>query len=276
MAILAEMNIGISGDPMVFPEVHETQVARDLSPDHPLRLKIDNRLALMKSIEENPSKYGFSRYTNDRSGSEYALQANGLQASLTHASTIGDGVVLDIGAGTTRGMVDLYEFSIAAQIPLWFEGTVLDRKQTEAEARKPFGPERIHETSVEYLDGIPDESVSMVLGINSIMYSVAPELAARRINEVLVPGGIIKATYVPATAEPIGRSPEFTAELEKLGYDVHTAWSNFDGEGYEGDDVVLAIKPGGDGAISAKELRWRDEELLIPQLNIFGKIRKNR
>lgn len=225
--------------------------------------RVKSRLKFMRDIEENPKREGFSIYTTDRDGFEYMLEMQGLRGSLEYAAGLGNGVVLDIGAGTGRGVSDLYDYGIYAQIPLWFEATVLDKSKA-VDAR--LSPDRIHETSVEYLEGIPPESVSLAIALCSIMYSADPELAIKRIDEVLVPGGVLKATFSSNPKYVMSGSKPFIDALKNYGYDIDIRYPSFDGETYERDDLVLAVKPGL-GAKTASELMKSDERFLTSSLN---------
>lgn len=225
--------------------------------------KVDKRLALMRGIENDPESFGFSIYTTNRSGFEYLIEMQGLRGSLEYAAGLGNGVVLDIGAGTGRGVSDLYDYSIYAKIPLWFEATVLN-KNNAVDCR--LAPSRIHETSVEQLEGIPDRSVSLALSVYSIMYSAEPDLAVRRIDDVLVPGGVLKATFASNPRFVMTGSEPFIRSLRDLGYDVEVNSPSFDKEVYDRDDLILAIKPGGQ-KYSAKELLRLDQHQLTNSLN---------
>jgi SAM-dependent methyltransferase len=137
----------------------------------------------------NDLKLGTAYFDYDRNGRKYAEMMNGLTATLDYVGSLPDSnIVLDLGTGTGRACADL-----ARQFKnLTFIGTGLHRYP---------GTERFLSggkfilTSGENL-GIKDKSIAGVIANSSITYSHAQQLIAKRIDEVLVPGGIVKATFL--------------------------------------------------------------------------------
>lgn len=236
----------------------------EIPEHHPVRRKIDEAISFLSSAEKKYPQRETYPYVLNRTGVEYLARTTGL-AGLEYffgyvSSLQGSGRVLDIGAGTTRGAHDLSLF--VKPMGLDVEATVLTDPPQQP---LTLPPDKVHLTSAEYLEGVNDESVDGIIAFSSIMYSVSPELTIRRINQVLPPGGALKATFNPHNRdifiegrpeELIGRNSDaFVGELERLGYDVALD-KRFD----YGFDVLLAIKPGNEDQKSASQILEADAE----------------
>lgn len=212
----------------------------------PERNAVASQLRLMRAVDR-----GRNLYKADRSASEYVSAFAGLRAFSEYVSLLGSSkLVVDIGAGTTRGISEFSESQYAQGLSL--QATVLSYSD-EVEAN--LGRENTHVTSAEMLRGIADNSVAGILALNSIAYSEDPRRTIERIDQVLVPGGVIKATFDvledngqslnTLLSEKYGYKTEalFVRKLELLGYDI-----------YVDSGMVVAIKPGGTLEISAMRL----------------------
>lgn len=237
----------------------EQAVIYDLSPEHPQRQQVDATLAMVRRFDEHGG-----RYLMDRTSTEYMSHLLGLEYMLAQLSFLsGPSVVVDVGAGTTRGAQGLSE--LASIYGLDMQATVITPVGKRAER---LSEDKIHVTSAEYMDGFERESVRGVVSVASITYSAAPELAIARIDQVLVKGGILKAAF--AISDSIFSGPgkliknktPFVVALNDLGYDVAV-----DEKTSDQFDVVLAIKPGGQSLKTAKELLAYDHNDHLAQIH---------
>ena len=120
-----------------------------------------------------------------------------------------------------------------------------------------IGRENRYITSTEVLRGIDDETIGCVLALHSITYSVAPSLAIKSIDRVLIPGGVFKGFFTVKTPTIQNGSPaiDFINEFKKLGYDIEVVQLHED----QKHVAISAIKPGGlDNKITADELFFID------------------
>ena len=201
-------------------------------------------------------------YTLNRSGFNYLNALAGLQYAFSYIRGLSNPVVLDIGAGTTRGISELEQTALAHG--LRFEATVL---RNDASIRQHFGTERVHVTGVETLRGIPANSIGCVLGVLSVGYSAAPALAVRSIDRVLIHGGIVKLVLRMEKARSgavknLNPPSAFEGEFRALGYDV--AAQDIGEAG-----ILLAIKPGYEEAPKAEDLLNIDKDSLAQQASFF-------
>jgi len=144
---------------------------------------------------------------------------------------------LDIGAGKTKAISQIEKSKLGKGLE--FKATVLAKDKEIVD--KYLGSSRTITTSAESLRGVNSESVAGILAMYSITYSYAPRLAIERMDQVLVPGGIIKATFGSTSPEAKFTSPtEFINAWKDLGYDTF----------YWGD-IALVIKPGASGLPTA-------------------------
>lgn len=218
------------------------------------RQKVENALEAMRFFDKT------HRYTSNRDGREYAEALLGLVYMFQALGGLsGPATVLDIGAGTTEGAFDLQ--ALARRHGLEMHATVLVEPVQQP---RMLPSNKIHITSAEHLSGFQNDSVGGVVALGSITYSVVPDLTIGRINQVLVPGGILKAAFL---AEPLRSSEQkpyaqtrhpFVSMLQKLSYDVA-----MDCETGPEFDIVLAIKPGGSRAHSAQVLLDADREPFV-------------
>lgn len=236
----------------------------------PEKQEIASQLLEMRAYERrlriNPEE-GDKPENWDRDMYGYLFWLNGLTAFLNHARSLGRGsLILDLGAGTTRGISEIA--SSAMGQGLNFEATVLSNRP---EIKDNLGLEKTHITSAESLRGIATNSVSAIIALNSLSYSAAPHIAIKRIDDVLVPGGLIKAAFKVKEGrgdDSIGElnyQPHdyFSMCLRDLGYDV--AISDL-----ESEEILVAIKPGANVRLSAKELLRIDSGVLDIGMKVDG------
>src|SRR3989344_4966411 len=135
------------------------------------RANIAEQLRLMRLNE----RLGMIRV--DRDGKGYAQIFRGMSETFDYVSGLRSKVVLDVGAGNTRGIAEL-----SRDYPwLDFRATVLTLPR-DIETMHYRGC--ITVTSAECLRGIPVESVGGILALNSIAYSREPELVVGRLDDV--------------------------------------------------------------------------------------------
>ncbi len=191
------------------------------------------------------------RYTMDRNASEYYSILDGYIQSLFYVKQLGSSkVVLDIGAGTTKAISEISESPEGKGLELEFRATVLTYTPAIEEN---LGLVNTHITPAETLSGIDDNSVGLALAVYSITYSVRPDATIDRINDILVPGGILKGTFFSekekgVNASIASRITPFQRRLRELNYDIALG----------PNEVILAKKPGGHLAVSAQDLLEAD------------------
>jgi SAM-dependent methyltransferase len=248
-----------------------TGLEKAYSPEE--RKKIALQLATARHSERLNNA---DSYCIDRTGSEYLYRIGGLENLFQYIRGLSSKKVLHVGVGNGNASRVIGEMPIAKDFN--FEVTAL--RNTE-ELRKNFSKSKIHITGVETLKGIPNESFAAVLGLNSLGYSDQPQIAVKRLNQVLVPGGVIKGTFCGLGEEEehngtVLKDPvAFANGLSVLGYDVayldNFFWSTTEHRFL--NSILLAIKPGLRNTQSAKELLHLDFELIKSQAkdNLFGK-----
>lgn len=234
------------------------ETLRDLPKGSPERNAVAEQLKRIRIFERE------DQFTKNRGIAGYTAYLYGLGGYFDYVRQLGNfPKVLDIGAGTTRAAHELSGSKIGKGID--FMATVLVRPQKD---NPQLPKEKVISTSAEVLKGIPDQSIAGVLACYSIAYSQNPYLAIRRIDQVLVKGGIIKArfavdsdfTNIDNTIRGLRDGKEFIEELKNLEYDIAATDANQERRG-----VIVAIKPGGPG-VSAKEVLNLDYESYLPQM----------
>ncbi len=221
------------------------------------RSQIAKQVRAARAHESNPGE----KYDTNRGMQEYYYALGGLNHYLDYVKTLKSNIVLDIGACTGRAMHQLSQTSLGDEID--FQVTAL---KNEKNLRQNFPKGKVHITPVEILRGIQPESVGGVLSMVSITYSEYPKIAIDKINEVLVPGGIVKGAFPPPSNQ-VGkyglarRGPElFIERLKELGYDVassnnkFTSYKLIDKNRFVENIIVVAIKPGNPSAPRAEDL----------------------
>lgn len=188
-------------------------------------------------------------YNVDRPGWQYVGELAGVENLFAYVRNLPSKIILDIGAGTTSAIAEIADNEMAKG--LQFKATVL---RSRAEITNNLGSENIHITSAEMLRGIADTSVGAIIAVHSLRYSAAPELAAKSIDRVLVPGGVFKGAKLKDSFGPI------LDTLSALGYDIaeHEKWG--------GADIMLAIKPGNTSGNAAEEILKADLETRDKQI----------
>jgi hypothetical protein len=225
-----------------------------LSIDHPIRRSVDEGLRDYVVHER------VNNVTRSREGTGYINQLGGLEHLLDYGRSFGVGSkVLDIGTGIGLAIGEIARSPFGRDLDFW--ATTLP-SPGYGYIYSWLDQSKILYTSAEYLEGIEDKSIAICLAVASIMYSSYPAYAIRRIDEVLVPGGALKATFYTKSDfdEHVSNHRPFVRELVGLGYDIHICQT------IGMFEAVLAIKPGGQG-MRAKTLIEMDRNSRIDQWN---------
>jgi SAM-dependent methyltransferase len=238
---------------------------------------IAEQISLIRYIEQ---KGDYREGEWNRNMLEYFREFNGLSKLFRYVHQLDTGgLVLDIGAGTTRGIAEIAKSKLGEGLN--FKATVLTRNPKIANG---LGFENTHITSAAVLRGIDYHSVSAVLSLNGVAYTVETPVVAKRIDQVLVPGGVIKATFRSKIAPPTFRAIRnafnthnvLSYDLEDLGYDVAVLDEELQ-EAYArprevgaNEDVMLAIKPGGKVGRTARELLASDSGMIDIIMSMDG------
>jgi SAM-dependent methyltransferase len=233
------------------------------------RAAIAEQIRLVRYIEQ---KGDYREEEWNRGMLEYFRELNGLSQLFGYVYQLAaGGLVLDIGAGTTRGIGEIAKSKLGEGLN--FKATVLTR---DPRIENNLGFENTHITSAAALRGTAYHSVSAVLSLNGIAYTVDSLMVARKIDQVLVPGGVIKATFRSKIAPPTFRALRYpfnthnvlSYDLEELGYDVAILNEELQ-EAYArprevgaNENVMLAIKPGGKASHTARELLASDSGMI--------------
>lgn len=194
-------------------------------------------------------------YTTDRSGDEYSRCLGGLKYFFEHVQTLSSHSVLDIGAGTTRAIHQISQKSEASGIEFYAAGL------STVSLREGYLPKyRVHLTPAESLRGFEDKSMGGIIAVYSLCYSTTPRLAAERIDDLLVPGGVIKAVFPNTVGENHPFYPRLQTDdglmeaLNQLGYDTADSWT------HSSSRALIAVKPADFSLPTASDLLKKDLE----------------
>ncbi len=206
-------------------------------------------------------------YTLNRKDSEYVSLLSGIEQTLKYLLALSQEtnsrVVVDTGTGHGQAWQDLATSPLNPGLE--FEATALNMSKL---LRKVWegGRVKVRITTAERMRGYKPESVLGVFAVSSLTYVLDQPTVARKLDEILVPGGVIKAVYPPFPGSIHTHGSDdysmpdlkvwtaFQSELRILGYDIKTM--NRTNKG--GAAVILAIKPGGEVPVKAKELLKAD------------------
>lgn len=213
------------------------------------------------------------RYEFNRSGREAVLRLGGVEKLIEYVKKLNSKKILDIGVGT--GKASNMIMNMQAAEGLDWHVTAL---RNDPELRERFEAGKIHITTAETLKGIENGSVAGVIALHSIMYATSPELTIKSIDAVLIPGGVLKATFNQTGKIEIyvqgntAQDPKaFVDSLRFLGYDVAFRDHIFLGKTYKPgyrfigpikNAVLVAIKPGNAEAPKAEDLLIDDLKTL--------------
>lgn len=201
-------------------------------------------------------------YKMERSATEYIAELQGLKYFFKYVRRCPIQKVLDLGAGNPRGISELSKTTYGKGIE--FEALGL----TKPKEFYGFPEKKFHIGAAESLKSISDESFSGIVAVHSApSYSAAPELVAKQIHRILIPGGVIK-TILPIYAESCGDEKNdamekaygaFFNSLRHLEFDVDTQ-KDLIGVRDAVISVVLGIKKGEQNFApgTAKKLRMED------------------
>lgn len=243
------------------------------------RAAIAGQISYIRHIEQRGD---YREVEWDRNKLEYLREFNGLSNVFKYVRQLdAGGLVLDVGAGTTRGIGEISKSKLGEGLN--FKATVLTR---HSDIANNLGFENTHITSAAVLRGTDYHSVSAIISLNGLAYTVESPVVARKIDQVLVPGGVIKATFRSKIAPPTFRALRYafnfhnvlSYDLEALGYDVAVLNEDLQ-EAYArprevgaNEDVMLAIKPGGKLGRNARELLASDSGMTDIIMSIDGHI----
>jgi SAM-dependent methyltransferase len=224
-------------------------------------LKMRNNIAKQLKATRREERKRITEMVLDRNGREYIEYFEGITSMFEYVKSLPSNTILDIGAGRGRGIRELAESALGEG--LRFKTTVLGNSDR---IEKSDAIARVHITPAETLRGISNESIGGILALYSISYCENPEIVTKRIDEVLVPGGVVKATF-PDLPGRLSRTSKFI-QWDALPYEHF-----FKGMGYDvlvhssQRQILLALKPGGN--ISASKLMEADEKSYEEQMAPF-------
>lgn len=218
-------------------------------------------------------------FYRNRSGQEYIRQLMGLAGYLNYAKTIApDKTVLDLGTGSGRGLKEIWLSPFGQGLN--FKGTGII--QDEA-AKTNLGKENYIVTSAPNLTNIPDSSVSAIIclngDINALMSTKFMGVVARRIDEVLIPGGALKFN-VNVYNEQLDSDESsrrninldtFISHLKSKGFDIAIKEAENEGPEIRVDLIVLGIKgqPEKSPIVKAETLLNQDYNTLKDQIEFY-------
>ena len=234
----------------------------------PPQSAIDIAVDAMKMYDANPPK----GYETDRSAISYLYALRGVEELLTYIEALTTNpLLLDVGAGTARGVHELASIAQRLGYNTRFAGTVLDKASVHSFPQHPKIP--IIQTSVEKLEGIEDRSVAAITGVHSVQYSADPTLSVSQIDRVLIPGGVFKVVYTVGLPKGSFASTqhnfkELEDEFWRRGYDLKSVFYSEE-EDHTLDWVLLGIKSG-TSSQSAATLSYLDRQSLNNQRFRFG------
>lgn len=163
-------------------------------------------------------------------------ELNGLSATLDYVRIL-EGEkplqVLDIGAGTGRGIQEIANSSIGQG--LQFKGTVLKTPEHSSSSVELIA------TSAERLRTVERASIAGIISVYGIAYSDLPEVAGDMVNWALVRGGVFKGVF-PLQAHVhqwgiLKPFNEFAGSFYKHNFEV----ARYAGE-HDNTERILAIK----------------------------------
>lgn len=158
-------------------------------------------------------------------------------------------------AGETKGVaVGEIKQSHLAQPGLHFTVTTL-HEPPFPELVQNVGQDNIYAaTTIENMEGVPDDSKDIVLSVFAAAYCVDEDRAVAGIKRVLAEGGVFKGVFAkmededeePTAAAELGlRGPEpFEAAFQRAGFDVAVM-------GTGQDSIIVAVKNGSPGTARA-------------------------
>ena len=196
------------------------------------------------------------RWFDFRTGARYLLETRGLSAPLDYIRyNLNSRIVVDIGAGTTNAVYELSQapyfddFEIIATV---LTRPNLSRIENHWKNRlNTYDDSKIVSTSAEKMRGFSENSIALVLAIHSISYSSDPGTALFRINEILEPGGIIKAVFRHPELDGYGppfekTHDDFSDTLHAMGYELAIEYVGHNLFALPFGVLITAMKPSGD------------------------------
>ena len=210
-----------------------TDRTQKINPDFYRETPVE-RAEILENLRKTIKIEKKGRYITYRGKERYLSEFGGLEGMLRYVESLGENMkVVDVGVGKGIAWSELSE-EYEKKLEFMATNLVYDQHLVDL-----FG-KRVKFTPAEFMKGFENESVGGIVAMKSIAYSEDPELVATRLDEILVPGGIIKARF--SSTENVRKVPDFrpyyrlTRQLLNLGYDVAISSDEM---------IVLAIKPGG-------------------------------
>lgn len=215
------------------------------------------KMGVLKNIEIVRRAEIRNEFQTNRMINDYSHELRGLKATLDYVRNLGSSnIVVDVGTGEGLSWSWIKEV-FGKGLEFWATGLV------DYDCNERFDG-KFRNTSAEVMDGFKDASVGGIIAVYSIAYG-SPKPCIDRLDEILVPGGVIKARFNHSVDDSFkdgykfNTHHPFTECLQKLKYDVNVVY----------DRIVLAIKPG--GSQKASELMEKDYSIYAPPID-FKKI----
>jgi hypothetical protein len=211
-----------------------------------------NRTIILEQLK-NIAKIDKQRqfYRDNRHHDEYIRDLYGIDATLKYIESLSSHRVVDVGAGFGVAIS-----AIAQKHPkLDFYATNLT---VNPQLITNLSKDKVTITPAEVMKGFKPKSIAGIIAVASIAYSVSPELIVQKFNEILVPGGVIKATF---------RNPQLSA-MKEFGFQTNETFAKYFKEvGFDVQliekRILIAIKPENTPKITAKKLAKEDYQSYI-------------
>jgi hypothetical protein len=171
-------------------------------------------------------------FRTDREFDDYLFVLRGLEITLDYIRNLGSSnIVVDVGTGEGKSW-SWIKYRYGEGLEFWATGLV------NYDCNEQFDG-RFRNTSAEIMDGFETASVGGIIAVRSIAYG-SPKPCIDRIDEILVPGGVIKSCFCSSDIDHLRNGYKykthhlFTERLQELNYNMVVSGG-----------IVLAIKPGG-------------------------------
>ena len=208
-----------------------------------LRQKAAERIRANRKIERSEDSY-----TTERNAQNYDHMFSGYTEFFNYVMSHPTlpKRVLEVGVGEGHGFRGIQK-QYRGKVELI--GTALRLPNYEVNRKG------IRLTSAEVLTGIKAESLGGIYGVYSFAYG-QPDLVVERFDQVLAPGGVIKAIVGLYDTGRLYDSTPFVKLWEKKGYDMFVTK-----DVTQGFDLIIAVKPDKNNkSISSKDLYEKDLE----------------
>ena len=207
---------------------------REFSPE--FRVALAEYLRKARRVEREVISFSPDwREKRDRSAAMYYGHLQGLDATLWYAQEFsGRKKVVDLGAGTSRAIAEIAAQNADAGFEFLATGLI-----NEPEAAQNLGRERYRVTPAELMRGFEPSSVGCFLSVyGPFEHSWYLDLVFRKIDELLVPGGIIKLCVIRNVP---GATPEMN-QVHQITCDNIEACFMAKQYGFASRDLTIAKK----------------------------------